>query len=91
VTRTRILVPVVALVFTTGLGTAAPALAQEEAPTADRPAIVVEDAGPSPAATDEAWTFRYLIPTVLALAGLAIAATAVLYGVRVRGRYRVVR
>lgn len=66
---------------------AAPAFAQE---TTDGtgPAVVIEDAPPPPA--DEAWTFRFLVPTVLAMSGLAIAATAVGYAAR-RRRYRLVR
>lgn len=66
-------------------------LAQEEPPPADGPAIVVEAEGTDAATGEEAWTFRFLVPTVLVMAGLGIAGTIVLYGVRVRGRYRVVR
>ena len=54
-----------------------------------QPAVVVEDA----AAADEdlAWTFRYLVPTVLAIAALGVVLTLFGYAIRVRGRYRVVR
>jgi hypothetical protein len=67
------------------------AFAQEEPPPGDAPAIVVEAEGTEAEAGEEAWTFRFLVPTVLVMAGLGIAGTIVLYGVRVRGRYRVAR
>ncbi len=60
----------------------------QEAP-GDTPAVVVDEGAPVP--TEDAWTFRFLVPTVLALSGLIVVATVVGYGVRVRGRYRVVR
>ena len=67
------------------------ALAQEEPPPADAPAIVVEAEGADAETGGEAWTFRFLVPTVVVMAGLGVAGTIVLYGVRVRVRYRVVR
>ncbi len=68
----------------------APALAQEEpTPSGSEPAVVVDDGAALP--TEDAWTFRFLVPTVLALSGLAVVATVIGYGVRVRSRYRVVR
>ena len=67
----------------------APAFAQEQPAPGDEPAVVVDDGAAVP--TEDAWTFRFLVPTVLAVSGLAIAATVIGYGVRIRSRYRVVR
>jgi hypothetical protein len=80
---------------------AGPGLAQEEpeTPVADddsatfqpggEPAVIVDrQDGP---AEDEAWTFRYLVPTVLAATGLALLALTLVFAFGVRGRYRVVR
>ena len=63
-------------------------LAQAEQLDRTGPAVTVEDEPPAPA--EEAWTFRFLIPTLIGATGLAVAAVAIGYGVRVRGRYRVV-
>jgi hypothetical protein len=60
--------------------------AQEDA---RQPAVVVSEE--SGQAEDQAWTFRFLVPTVLAIAVLALGATLLVYALRVRGRYRVVR
>jgi hypothetical protein len=62
-----------------------------EAPTDPRlqPAVVIS--GTSEAPEDEAWTFRFLVPTVLAIAAAGVVITLLVYAVRVRGRYRVVR
>jgi hypothetical protein len=85
--RIRLVLALLALTMAIGL---APASAQEETPAGEEaPAVVVDDA-PAPI-NDEAWTFRFLVPTVLALSGLALVVTVVVYGVRVRGRYRVAR
>lgn len=70
---------------------AVPAFAQSDGagdgdPTG--PAVVVEDDTAAP--EEEAWTFRYLVPTLLAITGIAVAGVAIGYGVRVRSRYRVV-
>lgn len=65
------------------------AVAGEEAPPSDGPAIT--QAEPPVLDEDEAWTFRYLVPTLLAMGVLAVAATALAYGRRVKGRYRLVR
>ncbi len=54
-----------------------------------QPAVLVGDAGE--ADEDPAWTFRFLVPTVLAVAALGVVVTLIVYSVRVRGRYRVVR
>lgn len=81
--RVRAVLAVVTLALSLG---AAPAFAQET--TGTEPAVVIEEPAPLPA--DEAWTFRFLVPTVLAMSGLALAATAVGYAAR-RRRYRLVR
>ena len=65
----------------------------EEAPapaefTGDEPAVVLEDA--APADEEPAWTFRFLVPTVLAIAVAGVVATIAVYALRIRGRYRVV-
>ncbi len=65
----------------------APALAQAETPQDNQPAVVVEDDIGD--AEEEAWTFRYLVPTLIGGSGLALLAVVLGYGVRVRGRYRV--
>jgi hypothetical protein len=74
------------IAFAPGALAAGELLAQNEGPV---PAIEVgtepaEEAAP-------AWTYRYLIPTFLVLAGVVVVATVVLYFVKVvRSRYRVV-
>jgi hypothetical protein len=83
------------------VGTAGVASAQEEGPAdtevtvttagfapGDEPAVVVSD---SAADEEPAWTFRYLVPTLLVVTGLALIALLVRYGLGVKGRYRVVR
>lgn len=84
-TRLRTLLVLACLALALGV---TPATAQET-PSGEAPAVVVEE--PAPIAAEPAWTFRFLVPTVLALSGLALAITVVGYGVRLRGRYRVVR
>lgn len=84
-TRLRTLFALLCLGFALGI---APAIAQET-PAGDTPAVVVEEGAPVEA--EPAWTFRFMVPTVLAISGLALAITAIGYGVRLRGRYRVVR
>jgi hypothetical protein len=92
--RIRLLLAVVAILLIVGvpsafaLGDAPFVLAQTEDMDRTGPAVVVEE--PAPAPEDEAWTFRFLIPTLVGATGLAIAAVAIGYGVRVRARYRVV-
>lgn len=84
--RVRLLLALVCLSLMLGV---APSQAQESPSVGDAPAVVVDEGAPVP--TEDAWTFRFLVPTVLALSGLIVVATVVGYGVRVRGRYRVVR
>lgn len=86
-TRLRAAALSAVLVLTLGLGTAA--MAGEEAPGRDAPAVTIGD--PSPPAEDEAWTFRYLVPTLLAMSAVGIGLTAFAYARRVKGRYRVAR
>lgn len=76
---------VLVLVVLAALGLAGPALAEE----APEPAVVVVDEAPPP--EDSPWTFRFLVPTVLAMSGAALLVVVAAYGRRVKGRYRVVR
>jgi hypothetical protein len=84
---------------------ALPAFAAEEAPedTVTESTVAEEQSGvvdvaPAvtvpPAAEDEAtadWTYRYLIPTLLAIAIVVVVATTIQYFMRVvRNRYKVV-
>ncbi len=78
------------------------ALAQEEAPApahteepaetvnVPEPAVEVNPAPPAP--EEQAWTFRYLIPTSLLIAVVAVVGSIIAYFVKVvRTRYRVVQ
>jgi hypothetical protein len=67
----------------------APAIAQEEMTGDNAPAVVIEE--DSAAIEEAAWTFRFLIPTLLGITGLAVVGVGLGYVVRVRGRYRVVQ
>ena len=63
-----------------------PAQISEDVP---EPAVLIED--PPPADATPEWTFRFLLPTTLALGGLAVVGTTIAYFVRVtKARYRVV-
>ncbi|HUG74225.1 MAG TPA: hypothetical protein VMM81_00920 [Acidimicrobiia bacterium] len=73
-------------VLTLGAGSA---FAGEGAPPGDGPAVT--QAEPPALDEDEAWTFRYLVPTLLAMGVLAVVVTALAYGRRVKGRYRLAR
>ncbi len=73
------------------------ALAQEE-PAADTttttfvngpPAVLVDNAPAAPA--EEAWTFRFLVPTLLLITGIGVVMVVARYGTRVLARYRVAR
>jgi hypothetical protein len=84
--RVRVLLGLVALSFALG---AMPAFAGENVPAEGDPVVVVgEDAEPP---AEDAWTFRFLVPTLLALTGVVVAGVVLAYGVRVAGRYRVSR
>lgn len=62
---------------------AAPMVAAQE------PAVVVPEAAEDE--EEQPWTSRFLVPTALAMTAVVLAGVAVGYGVRLRGRYRVVR
>lgn len=96
-----ILLTLVGLLF---ISAALPIAAAEDAPadpaeTADdsetliqsgyEPAVIVEPAGGD--AIEPAWTTKFLVPTGLLIAAIAMLATVVMYFVRVvRTRYKVV-
>jgi len=84
--RLRLLLAAFLVLFLLGV---APAMAQEEMTGENAPAIVIEDE--APAAEEDAWTFRYLVPTLMVASGIAILGVALGYAVRVRGRYRVIQ
>ena len=78
-----------AVVATLALGVTLPALAQEspEEPAEIVPAVVVEEAAHTETVAD--WTYRYLVPTCLALALVFCVLTVVLYFTKVvRSRYK---
>ena len=82
----RVTFALLGLLLTLGVG---PAAAQETTTTVEGgAAVVVQDPATPPA--EDAWTFRFLVPTVLATSGLALVATAIGYRAR-RRRYRLVR
>ena len=64
-----------------------PAIAQEELTGDNAPAVVISDEAEE--AEEDAWTFRYLVPSLLGVSAIAIVAVGVGYAVRIRGRYRV--
>lgn len=78
------------LTLTAGLLVAAPGLAGATAPTdIAQPFIEIQEVEAEEETLD--WTYRFLIPSVIALTILLIGGTVVMYFVRVvRGRYRVV-
>lgn len=87
-----ILVALIALAPVAGAATDEPegsvtTLTEEE--TGPLPVVVIDDAVADPG--EEAWTFRFLIPTALALAGLVVVGVVIAYAFRVKGRYRVAR
>lgn len=80
------------------------ALAQEETPVdapanpveadavVDVPEPAVEIVREAPAEVEQAWTFRYLIPTSLVLALLVVVGSIVAYFLKVvRTRYRLIQ
>ena len=73
------------------LTVAAPALAQEDSSTEGyTPAVQLEDQPEQETLAD--WTYRYLIPTGLALAAVVILMTSIRYFTNVvRKRYRIVQ
>lgn len=60
----------------------------QEAPS-DGPAVSIPEAGDEE--EELPWTNRYLAPTVIVMGLVVIALSAIGYGIRVRGRYRVAR
>lgn len=85
-----------------GLIVAPAALAQEEAPADDPvnedgavivvPEPAVEIVREAPAEVEQAWTFKYLVPTSLVIALLVVVGSIVAYFVKVvRTRYRLVQ
>ncbi len=53
--------------------------------------IPVEQAPPAePEETEQPWTQRFLAPIVLLLGALGLVGSVLFYGVRLKGRYRVV-
>lgn len=54
----------------------------------DGPAVVIPPEEPEE--SEQPWTDRFLIPTLVATAVLVIAGTTLFYFARVKGRYRVV-
>lgn len=85
----RLRFAVVVAVMLAILGAGAAAFAGEDAPGRDAPAVTVGEPAPTP--EDEAWTFRYLVPTLLAMSAVGLGITAFAYARRVKGRYRVAR
>ena len=84
--RLRLLIAALAVFAFVGVP---PALAQADTTGDNQPAVVIEDE--SGEAKEEAWTFRFLVPTLLGASGFVILVVALGYGIRVRGRYRVTR
>jgi hypothetical protein len=82
--RTRVFCAILIAVFALSTGTA---FAQEDMSGSDGPAVVLDD-GPE-ALEEEAWTFRFLVPTLLLVTAIAVPLVIVGYGIRVRARYRV--
>ena len=89
-----VLVAVLAALFLLAL----PALAQEDQGSTTTSSVVSENLTPAvpietpvtPPATPD-WTYRYLIPTGLVLAGLVVVVTSIRYFTNVvRKRYRIV-
>ena len=82
--RFRALLAVLAAFLVLGV---APALAQSSG--GDEPAVVLETESEEPG--EEAWTFRFLVPTLMIGTAVVVAGVVIGYGLRVRGRYRVVQ
>lgn len=87
------------LAYTTVPAAAIPDMALPEAVAAEvaaAPQVVAQEPAvevPEQAEAEEEqpWTARYLIPTLLAISALVLLVVGVSYGVRLRGRYRVVQ
>jgi hypothetical protein len=78
-----------ALAAEDGGGSAEPATTDSVIQSGYEPAVVVEP--PSATEVEPAWTTKFLVPTGLLIAAIAMLATVVMYFVRVvRTRYKVV-
>jgi hypothetical protein len=86
-TRIRLLFAL--LLLSLALATMPAALALGEPAPEEGPAVVVDEEAEPPA--EDAWTFRFLVPTLLVMTGIALVGVVVAYRVRVQGRYRVSR
>ena len=62
-------------------------LSFQQAQDVEQPAIVIEDEEGAP--EDAAWTFRFLVPTLLVLTALFVIGTLVAYKRRLGKRFRV--
>jgi hypothetical protein len=85
--RLRLIIGIAAIVLVFGVGGVAHA--QDEPPGRDAPAVTIGD--PAPVDDDTAWTFRFLVPTLLAMTAVGIGLTVAAYARGVKGRYRVSR
>ncbi len=73
-------------------GEPAETTAPEEAVVADVPEPAVEVVPEEPREEEQAWTFRYLVPTSLVIALLVVVGSIVAYFLKVvRTRYRLVQ
>ena len=65
---------------------------EETVPSVEVPVPAVEIADEAPAEVEQAWTFRYLIPTSLVIALLVVVGSIVAYFLKVvRTRYRLIQ
>jgi hypothetical protein len=72
--------------------TDSPATADEDGAVIDIPEPAVEIVPEAPVEVEQAWTFRYLIPTSLVIALLVVVGSIVAYFLKVvRTRYRLIQ
>ncbi|HSM01577.1 MAG TPA: hypothetical protein VK960_03925 [Acidimicrobiia bacterium] len=87
--RLRVALALIAIVLALGAMPAASA-GEGEAPSPESgPVVIVGEEAEPPA--EDAWTFRFLVPTLLVLSGVVVAGVLVGYAVRIKGRYRVIQ
>jgi hypothetical protein len=86
---TRLRVAFALITLSLALGAMPAASGQETPPAEGGPVVIVGEEAEPPA--EEAWTFRFLVPTLLALTGAVVAGVVLAYGVRIKARYRVSR
>lgn len=84
--RGRTIIAVATTLLILGAG---PATTGDETPQRDAPAVTVVEAADSDG--DEAWTFRFLVPTLIAMSAIGVGLTALGYLRSVKRRYRVER